>query len=160
MSFNNLRPKYCAEEAQSMLEEDFGNDESDGETISDDQPSVSSIFDISSDEEDMYWPNDVSSPSDEDEESPRNNLVQFSRNGETWNSLLSARLVRTNQSNIVRVKPGVNPVLRHKDAANIYECCKLFTENSMLKTIQAHTTRETKNEIRTSNYLWKNSKHL
>ena len=43
MSFNNLRSKYSAEEAQSMLEKDSDNNESDEETISDDQPSISSI---------------------------------------------------------------------------------------------------------------------
>ena len=74
-----------------------------------------------------------------------NTPVQFSRNGETWNSLPSARSVRTNPSNIVRVKPGVFPAFRHKAAASNYKCWKLFIDdNLMLKTISAHTTREAK----------------
>ena len=36
MPFNNLHLKYSAEEAQSMLEDDSDNNESDEETISDD----------------------------------------------------------------------------------------------------------------------------
>ena len=116
MSFNNLRSKYSAEEAQSMHEEDSDNNESDEETFS-----VSSISYISSDEEVMYCPSDVSSSSDEDEESPRNTPVQFSRNGQTGTTLLSARSVRSNPSNIVRVKPGVNSALRHKAAASPFK---------------------------------------
>ena len=129
-----------------MFEEDSDNNELDEKTISDDQPSVSSVSDISSDKKDMYCPSDVSSSSDEDEESPLNTPVQFSRNCETWTSLLSARSVRTNPSKIARVKPGVNPALRHKAAASPYECLKLFIDNSMVKTIQAHTTREAKKQ--------------
>ena len=95
-----------------MLEEDSDNNESDEETIFEDQPSVSSISNIPSDKENnMYCPSDVSSSSDEDEESPLNTAVQFSRNDKTCTSQLSARLVRTNQSNIVRVKPEVNTAL-------------------------------------------------
>ena len=129
-----------------MLEEDSDDNESGEQTISDDQPSVSSISDISSDEENMYCPCDVSSSSDEDEESPRNTPVQFSRNGKIWTSLVCARSVRTNPSNIVFVKPGVHPALRYKAAASPLEYWKLFINNSMLKTTQAHTgtTRETK----------------
>ena len=128
-----------------MLEEDSDNNKSDEETIFDDQSSVSNISDISSDEEwCKYCPSDVSSSSDKDEESSRNNPVQFSRNGEFWNPLLSARSVCTNPSNIVLVKPEFNPALRHKAAASPYEYWKLIIDNSMLKTIQAHTTREAK----------------
>ena len=58
--------------------------------------------------------------------------------------LISARSVRPNPSNILRVKPGVNPAFRHKAAASPYECWKLFIDNLMLKTKQAHTTREAK----------------
>ena len=83
MSLNNLVSKYSAEEAQSILEEDSDNDELDKETISDDRHSLSSISDISSDEEDLYHPSDSSSSSDEDQESTRNASLQFSRNGET-----------------------------------------------------------------------------
>ena len=56
MSWNNLVSKYSTEEAQSMLEEDSDNDELDEETISDDRHSLSGISDISSDEEDLYYP--------------------------------------------------------------------------------------------------------
>ena len=92
----------------------------------------------------MCCPSNVSSSSDEDEESPRNTPVQFSRIGKTWTPLLSAISVCTNPSNIVRIKPKVNPALPHKAAASLYECWKLFIDNSMLKTIQAHTPREAK----------------
>ena len=119
-----------------MLEEDSNNNELDEETISDDRHSLSSISDISSDEEDLYYPSDASISLDEDQESTRNAFLQFSRNGETWSSLLSARSVRTNSSNIVHVKPGVNPTLRSKAATSPYVCWKLFVDNSMLKTIQ------------------------
>ena len=78
MSLNNLVSKYSTEEAQSILEEDSDNDELDKETISDDQHSLSSISDISSDEEDLYRPSDSSSSSDEDQESTRNASQQFS----------------------------------------------------------------------------------
>ena len=127
-----------------MLEEDSDNDELDEETISDDRHSLSSISDISSNEEDLYCPSDASSSSDEDQESARNASLQFSRNGETWSPLLSARSVRKNPSNIVHVKPGVNPALRSKAATSPYDCWKLFVDNSLLKTIQEHTIREAK----------------
>ena len=144
-----------------MLEEDSDNDELDEETISDDRHSLSGISDISSDEEDLYRPSDASSSSDKDEEDlycpsdasslsdedqepTRNASLQFSRNGETWSPLLSARSVRTNPSNIVHVKPGVNPALRSKAATSPYNCWKLFVDNSMLKTIQEHIIREAK----------------
>ena len=146
MSFNNLRSKYSAEEAQTMLEENSDNNESKEETIFDDQPSVSSIFDISSDEEDVYCPSDVSSSSDENEESSRNTPLQFSRNGETWTPVLSARSLRKNPTNIVRVKLGVNLAFPQKAAASPYECWKSFIDNSMLKTIQALTTREARKQ--------------
>ena len=133
-----------------MLEENFDSNKSDEETISDNQPSVSHLSDISIDEENMYCPSDISSSSDEDEESSRYTPVQLSRNGETWTPLLSARSVRTNPSNIVSEKPGVTPALRHKAAATPYECWKLFIDDSMLKTIQAHATREAKK--RNSNF--------
>ena len=139
MSLNNLVSKYSAEEAQSILEKDSDNDELDEETISDDRHSLSSISDISSDEkdlycssdassssdkdeEDLYCSSDTSSSSDEDQESTRNTSLQFLRNGETWSPLLFARSVRTNPSNIVYVKPGVNPVLRSKAATSPYDC--------------------------------------
>ena len=64
MSLNNLVSKYSTEEAQYMLEEDSDNDELDEETISDDRHLLSSISDISSDEEDLYCPSDASSSSD------------------------------------------------------------------------------------------------
>ena len=144
ISFNNLRSKYSAEEAQSMLEENSDNNKSDEETISNHQTSVSSIFDISSNEEDMHCPSDVSTSFDEDEESPRNNPVQFSKNGKTWIPLLSAKSVLTNPSNTVREKPRVIPTFRHKAASSPYECWKLFFDNSMQKTVQAHATREPK----------------
>ena len=139
MSLNNLLSKYSAEEAQSILEEDSDNDELDEETISDDRHTLSSISDISSDEEDLYRPSDASSSSDkdeenlycpsdasssseEDQESTRNASTQFSRNSETWFPLLSARLVRANPSNSVHVKPGVNPALCSKAATSPYDC--------------------------------------
>ena len=99
------------------------------------------------DEEDQYCPSDASSLSDEDQESARNASLQFSRNGETWSPLLSARSFRTNPSNIVHFKLGVNPALRSKAATSPYDCWKLFVDNnSMLKTIQEHTIREAKKE--------------
>ena len=139
MSLKNLVSKYSAEEAQSMLEEDSDNDEFDKETIFDDRHSLSSISDISSDEEDLYCPSDASSSSDkdeedmhcpsdassssdEDQESTRNASLRFSRNGETWSPLLSARSVRTNPSDIVHVKPIVNLALRSKAATSPYGC--------------------------------------
>ena len=61
MSLNNLVSKYSAEEAQAILEEDSDNDELDEETISDNQHSLSSVSDISSDEEDLNCPSDISS---------------------------------------------------------------------------------------------------
>ena len=122
ISLNNLVSKYSAEEAQSILEEDSDNDELDEETISDDRHSLSSISDISSAEEDLYRPSYSSSSSDEDQESTRNASLQFSRNGETWSPLLSARSVRTNPSNIEHVKPGVNPALCSKAVTNPYDC--------------------------------------
>ena len=64
MSLNNLVSKYSTEEAQYMLEEDSDNDELDEETISDDRHLLSSISDISSDEEDLFCPSDASSSSD------------------------------------------------------------------------------------------------
>ena len=146
MSLDNLVSKYSAEEAQSMLEEDSNNDNLDEETIFDDRHLLSSISDISSDEEDLYCPSDPSSSSDEDQESTRNASQQLSRNGETWSPLLSARSVRTNPSNIVHFKPGVNPALCNKAAASPHVCWKLFVDNSMLITIQEHTIREAKNK--------------
>ena len=92
----------------------------------------------------MYCTTDVSSSSNEEEEPPRNTPIHFSKNGKTWTPLQSARSVRTNPSHIVRVKPGVNPALLHKAAASSYECWKLFIDNTMLKTIQAQTTRDAK----------------
>ena len=157
MSLNNLVSKYSAKEAQSILEEDSDNDELDKETISDYGHSLSSISDISSDEEDLYRPSDASSSSDkneedlycpsdasssseEEQESTRDASLQFSRNGETWFPLLSARSVRTNPSNIIHIKPGVNPALCSKAATSPYDCWKLFVDDSMLKTIQGHTS--------------------
>ena len=72
MSLNNLVSKYSAKEAQSILEENSDNDESDEETISDDRHLLSSISDISNDEEHLCRPSDSSSSSDEDQESTRN----------------------------------------------------------------------------------------
>ena len=62
------------------------------------------------------------SSSEKDEETTRNASVQFSRNGETWSPSLSARSVRTNPSNIVRVEPRVNPALRNMAATSPYDC--------------------------------------
>ena len=99
MSFKNLRLKYSAEEAQSMLEKDSDNNESDEETISDDQPSISNISTTTV----------MKKICIANQESPRKTSVQFSRNSKTWTPPLSARSVRTNPSNVVRVKPVVNP---------------------------------------------------
>ena len=115
-------------------------------TISDDRHSLSSISDILSNEEDLYClsdassssdkdeenlycPSDASSSSDEDQESTRNASLQFSRNGETWSPLMSAKSVRTNPSKIVHVKYAVNPALCSKAVTSIYDCWKLFVDN-------------------------------
>ena len=71
----------------------------------------SPVSDISSDEEELYHPSDSSSSSNEVEESANDFSPQFSRNGKSWTTLLSARAVLTNASNIVPAKSEVNAAL-------------------------------------------------